>query len=564
MSGSFIQSMRRLLPAVALLIGLNLLSSWYSFRLDLTEEKRYTLTPQSEEMLRGLQEEVVVEVFLEGKELPAGIKKLRQHTRDLLIDMRRVSGGKLHFVFTDLNDIKDSKAREARQKELVEKGLLPVNLEVDNESGYSEKLIFPGAILSSGEKSLSITILENQLLQGAQGAMDNSLAFLEYKVLNAIDKLQRERMPRIAFLQGHGEVGVRQVADFVETLARQNFDIDKLELGKDPLLNGTVDLLIVAKPTSAFPETHKFMLDQYVMQGGRVLWLVDEVIADMDSFRLATSIFSVPRDLNLQDLLFRYGVRINYDLVQDLYSVPVPIVEEIAGNPQPKLYPWVFYPLMRGEQTHPIVKNLDPVLFRFTSSIDTIKAPGVQKTILLSSSEYARTQKIPFQIYLEGARQKPIPALFNKKDIPVAVLLEGNFSSHYSRRTDEAMRMLAAAEGAEVLSESKHNKMIIVSDGDIMVNDLDPSGRPAPLGFYRFTRETYANKDFLLNCVEFLLDNKGLMAARNRDIRMRLLDKAAVNDQKMLWQTITVAGPLPILLLFGVGYHRRRQRKYTC
>jgi ABC-2 type transport system permease protein len=563
MSESFLKSMRLFLTVLLLIIGLNVLSGFYSFRIDLTEEKRYTLTPQSEQMLRNLKENVVVEVFLEGKDLPAGIRKVSNHTRDLLQDMRRISGGKLQFVFTDLNEITNTGAREARQKEIVSRGLLPVNLEVDTESGYSEKLIFPGAILSAGEKGLAITILENQMLQGAQGAMDNSLTFLEYKLVNAIHKLQQERMPKVAFLQGHGEVGVRQVADFVEALARQNFDIDKLELGKDPLLDGSADVLIVAKPTQPFSETDKFLLDQYVMQGGKVLWLVDEVIADMDSFQLAPSIFSIPRDLNLQDLLFRYGVRINYDLVQDLYSVPVPIVEEIAGNPQPKLYPWVFYPLIRGTTSHPIVKNLDPVLFRFASSIDTIKSPGVTKTVLLSSSDYSRTQKIPFQIYLEGARQKPLPALFNRKAIPVAMLLEGEFTSHYGRRADQSMREAAVRERSEILTSSKSTKMIVVSDGDIMVNDLDPSGRPAPLGFYRFTRETYANRDFLLNCVEYLLDDAGLIAARNRDIRMRLLDKAAVNDQRMLWQTVTVAGPIPLLLLFGVGYNRRRKQKYA-
>jgi ABC-2 type transport system permease protein len=564
MKSPFLKSVISLLLLTAALIVLNILSGFAPFRLDLTEEKRYTLTTASEQLLRNLQDDIVVEVFLEGKDLPAGIKKVSLHTRDLLQDMRRISGGRLTYVFTDLNDITDVAKREERQKEIVRKGLLPVNLEVNAESGYSEKLIFPGAIIRYKDREIAITILENQMIFGAQGAMDNSLSFLEYKLVNAMHKLQKEQMPRVAFLQGHGEVTVTQVSDFIETLAKQQFGIGKMDIGEDPLLEGKTDLLIVAKPQQAIPEEHKFAIDQYLMHGGKILWLVDEVMADMDSFRVASSIFTVPRDINIQDQLFRYGVRINQDLVQDLYCVPVPIVEEIAGNPQPKLYPWVFYPLARGQQEHPVTKNLDPVLFRFSASIDTIRSEGVQKTVLLSTSDYSRVQKTPFQLYLEGARQKPLPALFNQQYIPLAVLAEGAFKSHYRNRVQESFRNFLQQEKASFKAEADAGaKMIVVSDGDVIVNETDQNGRPLPLGFYRITRETYANKDFLLNCVEFMLDDAGLIAARNRDIRMRLLDKAKVNDQQTIWQFITVGSPIPLLLALGLFLQRRRRKRYA-
>jgi gliding-associated putative ABC transporter substrate-binding component GldG len=560
----FFKSLKSLILISAGLIGINLLSGLVAFRIDLTEEKRFTLTEATTQMLQNLPEEVFIEVFLEGNDLPAGIKQLSNHTRDLLQDMRRASKGRLNFAFTDLNTITDVKAREERQKQLVRRGLLPVNLEVNAESGYSEKLIFPGALISYQGKEAAITILENQMLFGAQGAIDNSMNFLEYKLANAIHKLGKEEMPMVRFLQGHGEVEVAQVSDFLETLARQNFRVDKLELGVDSLLNGKTDVLIVAKPQQAFSEDHKFLLDQYLMHGGKIIWLIDEVMADMDSFRLSPSIFSIPRDLNLQDMLFRYGARINQDLVQDLYCVPVPIVEEIAGNPQPKLYPWVFYPVVRGNHNHPATKNLDPVLMRFASSIDTIRAEGVRKTILLSTSEYSRTQKIPFQIYLEGARQKPLPALFNRQYIPVAILLEGDFKSHYHNRIQSAYYELMAREGAPIKTMAQTGaKMIVISDGDVIVNEIDQNGRPLPLGFYRINRETFANKDFLLNCIEYLLDDAGLIAARNRDIRMRMLDKAKVNDQERVWQFIAVGLPVPLLLITGIAFSRRRRRRWS-
>lgn len=563
-SSAWLQSFKRLAIGITSLFIILLISQKYNLRWDLTAEKRYTLTDASKNLLKNLKEEVSVTVYLEGDELPAGIKKIKNHTRDLLQDMRRVANGKLYYSFVNINDIKDVKAKEALQKKLIEKGVLPVNLEVNSESGYSEKIIYPGAIIQQGEKELGLTILENQMIFGTQGALENSLNFLEYKVVNVIDKLQREHVPSVAFLQGHGEVQVYHVSDFIETLGKQNYQVKKVNIGVDPLLDGKTDVLIVAKPTASFSEEDKFVIDQYIMHGGKVLWLLDQVIADMDSFQIAPSIFSIPRTTNISDLIFRYGARVNDDLVLDLYCAPVPIVEEIAGNPQPKLYPWVFYPMVRGDQNIPIVKNLDPVLLKFPSSIDTVKAEGIQKTVLLSTSQYSRTQTIPYQIFLEGARQKPQPALFNKKDIPLAVLLEGKFKSHYAHRTTAAQRELLQKEGKEILTQAiSPTKMIVVGDGDIIVNDTDPNGRPLPLGYYRITRETYANKDFLLNAVEYLMDQSGLIAARNRDISMRLLDKAKVQDQKSLWQFITVGLPVPLLFIFGWWFNRRRRKKFA-
>ncbi|MCO5248263.1 MAG: gliding motility-associated ABC transporter substrate-binding protein GldG [Chitinophagales bacterium] len=540
------------------------LSQQVNYRWDLTKEKRFTLTDATVQLLKNLNSNVEIDVYLEGESLPEGIKKVKDHTKSILEDMRRVSKGKLSYNFIDINQVKDKKKKEELQKDLIQKGVLPVNLEVNSETGYSEKLIFPGAIVKKGNKELGLTILENQMFFGTQDALDNSINFIEYKLINTIDKLNQDHAPTIGFLQGHGEVSVQEVSDFLETISKQNYQFKKIELGKDKLLDGKTDLLVVAKPTRPVSEDDKFLIDQYILRGGKVLWLLDQVIADMDSFRIVPSIFSIPREVNLSDMLFRYGARVNDDLVLDLYCAPVPLVEVIAGNPTTKLYPWVFYPIVRGNQNNPIVKNLNPILFKFPSSIDTIRAEGIQKTVLLSSSNFSRKQNIPFELFLEGARQKPQPALFNQSDIPLAVLLEGKFKSFYERRVVESQRELMSFEGQEILNEaSSPSKMIVVGDGDVIVNEIDPSGRPLPLGYYRISRDTYANKDFLLNSIDYLLDHANLLSARNRDISMRILDKAKAQDQKGLWQVLTIGLPLLLLALLGVIFNRSRKRRFS-
>lgn len=557
-----IKSLKSLLLLLAITILVNIAGSYLFARFDLTSEKRYTLTPATKQMLRNIEGKITVEVYLEGDDLPAGMKKLRNSTRDLLQELRVASNGKLEYSFVNLNDLRSADAKEDRQKALVKLGVLPINLEVNNDGGYSEKLIFPGAVLKYEGREVGVNILENQKISGAQNALDNSDSFLEYKLANAIHKLQMKSMPNVAFLQGHGEVNVSQVSDFLQTLVAQNFNIGKIEPGIDPLLNGKTDVLIVAKPQTAFSEDDKVLVDQFLLHGGRVLWLVDQAVADMDSFKLSPYIFAIPRDLNIDDQLFRYGVRINNDMLLDLYCNPQPIVEEIAGNPQPKLYPWVFYPIIRTSAIHPIVKNLDPIALKFASSIDTIRSPGVKKTILLSSSQYTRRQGVPFQIFLEGAKQQPSPALFNLKDVPVAVLLEGEFTSPFRNRLTMEQNVLLAKERQTFLPNGR-SRMIVVGDGDVVVNEIDPNGAPLPLGYYRATRETFANKEFLLNCVEYLLDDNGLIEARNRETKMRLLDKALVNDQKSLWQFINIALPLLLLGVYGLIFNAARKRKYT-
>ncbi|HNM31747.1 MAG TPA: gliding motility-associated ABC transporter substrate-binding protein GldG, partial [Chitinophagales bacterium] len=488
---------------------------------------------------------------------------LQNETRELLQEFRNNSKGLVTFHFFDYNSIKNQKQREEFQMNLVKKGLRPTNLEVKSNSGYSEKLVFPGAVIKSNGREIPIQILENQFSSGAQGALNNSISLLEYKLANAIDKIIREHPPKVMFLQGQGELGVEPLQEFLKALAAQNFQLDKIELDKDKLLHNNIDVLVVAKPQKPFNEKEKFLIDQYVMNGGKVLWLLDNTIADLDSFKLAPSIVAVPRDLNIDDLLFRYGVRTDHNLVLDLYCNQIPIIESVGGNPQPKLFPWVFYPIAVSKNNHPIVKNLDPVAFKFTSSLDTLNNQSVKKTILLSSSNYARVQPTPFQIFLEGAKQKPNPYLFNQKNIPLAVLLEGNFTSLYKNQYTSDLQKLLEAQQITFKPKSNLNKMIVISDGDIASNDLEANGVPLALGYDKYTRQLYANKDFLLNSIEYLIDDNNLIDARNREVKMRLLDKAKVLEQKTKWQIITFSVPLILIAIFGFFYNQRRKRKYA-
>lgn len=558
------KSLGHIAVVIGILLAINFILSKWIIRIDLTEEKRFTLTTATKNLLGKLDAPLTIDIYLEGKDLPAGIKKIKNATADLLKEFSIYAHGNISYNFIDINNIESEEDKEAKQKELISYGLSPINLQVNAADGYKEKLIFPGAIFNYKGKKIAVQLLENQSAYGTQGALDNSVSFLEYKSINAIHKLTQDHPVNIGFLQGQGEAQPPQLADMLETLVKQNFHVQGVELSHDTLLHQNISALIVAKPTLPFSEEDKAVIDQYVMQGGKILWMVDNIIADMDSFKLASSIFAIPRTLNLDDMLFRYGVRINSDILLDLYCNPIPIVEEINGNPETRLYPWTMYPLVQSVSKHPLVRNLDPVMLRFAGSIDTIKSPGVQKTILYTGSQYCRLQRTPFQIFLEGAKQKPLPELYNSKFVPVAVLLSGIFKSHYAQRMTTNLReSIARQSTSPILAQSLPTKMIVVSDGDVMINEFDQNGIPMPLGYYKYTKETFANKEFLLNCVQYLTDDFGLIEARNRETRMRLLDKAKLLSQKSLWQIINIGIPILLLLFGGIWYTRSRKSKYA-
>jgi ABC-2 type transport system permease protein len=556
---------RSLLYLLLVLVGIlvvNVLASRLYVRWDLTKEKRYTLTPATKQLLKDLDQPVTVEVFLEGKDLPVGIRLLQRATREMLQDFRAISGGKVNFVFVDINRIRDAEKRNILQRNLFELGIEQIRWPTGDAQEYREVLIYPGLVMRMDSIELAVTIHEGQTGYFTQSALDRSISLIEYKLASALQKLAMERPPVVVFSQGHGELEPVFLSDFVQTLGGQKYRIAIADLKESILPPDVVDILILAKPSRPFGDAERFKIDQFIMHGGKVLWLLDGAIASLDSFGNRPSIFSVGMPLNLTDQLFRYGIRVNHDLVQDMYCNQIPMLEGQGSGIRTTFFDWVFHPIVYPANNHPIVKNMGSVALKFASSIDTIRVTGVDKTILLSTSKSSRTVNMPFEIFLAGARENPKPSLFNKKDIPVAVLLEGEFPSAFPIMND-AMREILIDTDITFRRKSIENRMIIVSDGDIAANELNAQGSPLPLGFYKYTNKLFANRDFLLNSIEYLLDNSGLLEARNRETRMRLLDKTKVGDQKTLWQIILLGGPLFMLGIFAVVYNGRRKRKYA-
>ncbi len=560
------RSFQSILIAFGVIILVNFLATKQFYRWDLTKEKRYTLTRSTKDLLRDLDQQINVEVYLDGKDLPVGIKKFKNSTKELLNEFRALSNGFVDYEFVDIYDIEDESSRKELEEILVSEGIYPTNLNVKEESGSSTKMIYPGAVFSNGERSIGVQILENQMTFNTQDVLNNSYNFLEYKLANTVKKLLQERQYRIGILAGHGEVPTNRISDLGQHLGTQDFFIRRINLSKQTLFGAEnrPDVLIIPKPTQAFSETDKFEIDQYIMSGGKVLWMIDQVVADLDSFRTSPQFLAIGRQLNLGDQLFRYGVRINADLVQDLYSNPIPVTEDIGGGEtQTNLYPWVFHPVVTTNNDHPIGKNLDPVSIEFASSIDTIRVPNVSKTVLLATSEYGRITKAPVPLDLGIARVDPLPEYFTKASIPLAVLLEGEFRSLYDNRLTKDQIAILLKANQDFKNTSDFTKQIVISDGDIGINDIDVSGAQYPLGYYRFTKETFANRDFLMNCIDYLLDDNDLISARNKETQMQLLDKQKVTEKKGLWQILNIGVPILFMFLVGGLIRWRRNKRYV-
>ncbi|OWY17620.1 gliding motility-associated ABC transporter substrate-binding protein GldG [Sphingobacteriales bacterium UPWRP_1] len=557
-----------ILAATFLLV--NALAAYFYYRFDLTKEKRFTLTPATKQMLRNLDDVVYVKVFLQG-EFPAGFKRLRNATLDMLKEFRAYSGNRVEYEFVDpFEGIADPKQREDIFNQLSEKGLEPRRL-VENKDEYSEKIIFPGAMLSYKGRELPANLLLQQLNTGAEETLNNSIALLEYNLANTMQKLQRNTKPSIAFLEGHGELPLDEVRDVMVSLSNY-YQIQRLDITKNLYIPNKFWTVIVARPTKKFEEVNKFKLDQYIMNGGKVLWLVENMATDMDSLQSNNGSFlALDYGLNLEDQLFKYGARVNFDLVQDLQcsKIPLAVGRDAFGNArQMELFPWSYFPVItEANPNHPVTKNLSAVLMQFAGTIDTIdtRKNDIKKTVLLTTSPYSRVNNAPIRVDVNDVRTKPNPKDYAAGTKPVAVALDGKFPSLFKNRLDPAtLKMIDTLPDVSYREESDYNKMVVISDGDVIRNDYDAlRGQTSPLGYYKYTGETFANKDLVLNAIEWLNDDNGIIAARNKDIKLRLLDKPRVAESKLQWQLLNLLLPLALVLLFGLGYNFWRKRRYA-
>lgn len=555
------QSLSRLSILLGILIVINILSSALHYRLDLTKEKRFTLSPTTKKLLNNLEDIVYVQVYLEG-EFPAGFKRLRNSVKEMLDEFRTIAGDNIQYEFIDPYTITDIQQRNDLFRQLVKKGLQPTNLKVQDNAEYSEKIIFPGAIITYHGKELPVHLLQNQVGMGPQQVLNNSISLLEYKLANTLFKVTRPFRKKIGFIEGQGELSEPEIADFKYSL-KEYYEVDSIYLPNELTIPKEYAAVIIAKPDTFFRDQDKFKIDQYIMQGGKVLWLVETLHCDMDSLR--NQIFvPEPYHLNLEDQLFTYGVRINTNLVLDLQCSAIPLVVGSVGNaPQTQLRPWYYFPILISKSQHPVAKNLDAVMSQFVNTIDTVGTPRIKKTILLSSSNYSRVQFSPLRVHLGILKQKPQPEQYNKQALPVAVLLEGAFESVFKNwLTAETMQMLDSLK-IGFKEKGVHTKMIVISDGDLIRNDIGKEGAPYPLGYYRYTQETFANKDFLTNCIEYLVDESGLTETRSREVKLRLLDTTRIKSEKVKWQSINMAMPLLLIIIFGGIYNFVRKKKYS-
>lgn len=551
-------NIRTLVLSVLIIIALNMIGSRYFVRLDLTSEKRFTLTPATRLLLSELDDYVHFQVYLEG-DFPAGFKRLRNQTREMLDEFRAWSDF-VTYEFINPTIEGDWERTEENYTMLVEQGLQPTQLQVTTEDASSQQIIFPGAIARYQGREVAISLLQEQMGESSENVINNSNQALEYNLASSIHKLTVEQKPRVAFLEGNGELDLRFVADITFSL-EDFYDVDRISINGNPEALSGVSTLVVAQPLEEFAEQDKFLIDQFVMHGGSVLWLVDPVYASMDSLQVTPETLGMAWPLNLDDMLFRYGVRLNTDLVMDMQSAPIPITTGYMGDrPQISMIPWFYFPLVTPATNHPMVRNLNAVRTEFVSSIDTVAAEGIEKTFLLQSSPYTRVLQTPARISFDIMESRTDESMYRDGSRPVAVLLEGEFTSLYTNRRSPVANLPA---GFSRRDKGERTAMIVVSDGDIIRNQFDNRGQPLPLGYDRFIDETFGNADFILNAINYLNDDRGIMESRAREVRLRMLDQSRVNQHKLPVQLVNVALPVIVLLIFGFLRFWLRKRKYS-
>lgn len=551
-------NIRTLVLSVLIIIALNMIGSRYFVRLDLTSEKRFTLTPATRLLLSELDDYVHFQVYLEG-DFPAGFKRLRNQTREMLDEFRAWSDF-VTYEFINPTIAGDWERTEENYTMLVEQGLQPTQLQVTTEDASSQQIIFPGAIGRYQGREVSVSLLQEQMGMSSENVINNSSQALEFNLASAVHKLTVEQKPRVAFLEGNGELDLRYVADITFSL-EDFYEVDRITINGNPEALAGVSTLVVAQPLAEFAEQDKFVIDQFVMHGGSVLWLLDPVYASMDSLQTSPETLGMAWPLNLDDMLFRYGVRLNTDLIMDMQSAPIPITTGYMGDrPQISMIPWFYFPLVTPATNHPMVRNLNALRTEFVSSIDTVAAEGIEKTFLLQSSPYTRVLQTPARISFDIMENRTDESLYRDGSRPVAVLLEGEFSSLYTNRRSPVASLPA---GFSRRDKGESTAMIVVSDGDIIRNQFDNRGQPLPLGYDRFIDETFGNADFILNAINYLNDDRGIMESRAREVRLRMLDKSRVSQHKLSIQLVNVALPVIVLLVFGFIRFYVRKRKYS-
>ena len=551
---------KKLLTTVGVLVIINSLGHFFFKRFDLTADQRYTLSETSLHIIKEVKQPLYVDVFLEGN-FPGEFRKLQTETRQLLEEFKAYNS---NIVFDFVNPLEEGNETETMQQ-FLERGLTPLNVTVDDKGKQTQEVVFPWAVVTYGNKSTKVPLLKNMMGASTAEKVVSSVQHLEYAFANGFNTVSKTREKKVAIIKGNGEMHELQIADFLKSV-RENyyigpFTLDSVATNPQNTIKALkkYDLAIIAKPTETFSDEEKQVLDQFIINGGKTLWLIDQVAMEMDSLYTETgSNLAYPRDLGLNEMFFKYGLRIKPDLVKDLQASPIALATGKQGSAtQYTQFPWLYSPAVYAETKHPIVSNLDVLKFEFANPIEVLKN-DLKKTVLLHSSKYSKPVGTPTEVGLDMVGQQPDPAEFSQNSgyIPLAVLVEGKFHSMYENR-------VLPFDDASFSPKGKNTKMIVISDGDVVRNQLDKDYQPLELGFDKWTNKMYANKEFMMNCVNYLLDDNGLINIRNKEVDLPLLDKEKVYENYTSSQIITVGLPIVVLSLFGIVFSFLRKRKYS-
>ena len=559
-----------------------LIGSFVYTRFDLTSEKRYTLSDTSKEILKGLDDYVYFRVYLEG-DFPAGFKKLRKETKEMLDEFRAYSKF-IDYEFINPSESDDQTERNETYKNLWQSGLNYYTETVQTNNGVQQIMVWPGVIMSYRENEVAIDLLSGQSGQSQETVLNNSAQDLEYKLISAIKEVSTVNRRTVAFSDGHGELADIEIFDIANSISKK-YNIRKATLNgqlnalikrdfdrdSSIVIRPAYDALIIAKPTMPFSEKDKFIIDQYIMYGGKVMWLLDPVSASMDSLQSAESTMGLAQNLNLDDMLFNYGLRLNKNLLLAYPCAQIGLVTGQGDNLQSVLLPWYYFPLLTPASDHPIVRNLEAVKADFVSSLEpTTSAPEITKIPLLKTSDYTKVSSAPVFISLDILNERPNANMFPQKGMTTAYLLKGNFTSLYEYRLPEAI-----TESAEMgfKASSVNTSMIVISDGDIIRNQLAQLdyakknnkriGSPLPLGYDQYTNITYGNKQFIENAISYLIEGDGLINIRSRELKIRLLDMNKINSNPIMWQIINVVLPSALVIILGIVLAILRKKKFT-
>lgn len=544
------------------IVVLNLVSSLLFYRFDLTSDKRFTLSSMTKAKLKSLDKVVYVKVYLDG-DMPIAFKKMKQAVKEMLDELAAYSPAGVQYEFVNPN-LGDGNQRNELFEQLYRQGLRPVSIQEKNaQGGMNQQQLFPGAVISYNGFEIGVNLLTSSSRVSPEESINLGMQNLEYNLVAAIDIITKKALPKIAFIQGHDELDAMHAQGALQVLS-ERFNIDSVTIrGRMGVLD-TFSTAIIAKPLKAWSEADKLVLDQYIMKGGKVAWFIDGVTVNDDSLATGDTSFGLVNEHNLDDQLFKYGVRVNPTVLQDAQSVLIPVNMAVPGTqPQFVPSPWYYYPLLGGTLDNPITKNMNVVFSKYPSSIDTVGGSRLlKKTVLLQTSQYAREVQAPVMVNLSQVTRKFQPGEFNRAWAPVAILLEGKFRSAFQNRMVSGI-----AETSQPLrQESVITKMVVVGDGDIIRNEVSRRStgvEPYPLGYDKYLHQQFGNKDFLLNLISYLNDDTGLMQIRNRELVIRMLDKNKAYTQRSFWVVLNAVLPIALLVIFGIGFIWRRKAKYA-